>query len=50
MADEVEVSSELSKIAKLNGDFKRNYERCLVRSCICALSAPHGAARGFGAA
>lgn len=25
MADEVEVSSELSKIAKLNGDFRRNY-------------------------
>lgn len=25
MADEGEVSSELSKIAKLNGDFKRNY-------------------------
>lgn len=25
MADEVETSSELSKIAKLNGDFRRNY-------------------------
>jgi hypothetical protein len=25
MADEVEVSSELSKIAKLNGDFRKNY-------------------------
>lgn len=25
MADEVEASSELSKIAKLNGDFRRNY-------------------------
>ena len=25
MADEAETSSELSKIAKLNGDFKRNY-------------------------
>ncbi len=25
MADEVDVSSELSKIAKLNGDFRRNY-------------------------
>jgi hypothetical protein len=25
MADELEVSSELSKIAKLNGDFRRNY-------------------------
>ena len=25
MPDEVEVSSELSKIAKLNGDFRRNY-------------------------
>ena len=25
MADEVEVSSELSRIAKLNGDFRRNY-------------------------
>lgn len=25
MADDVEVSSELSKIAKLNGDFRRNY-------------------------
>ncbi|WP_182872485.1 hypothetical protein [Bradyrhizobium diazoefficiens] len=25
MADEVEVSSELFKIAKLNGDFRRNY-------------------------
>ncbi|OPY95766.1 hypothetical protein A5906_07300 [Bradyrhizobium sacchari] len=25
MADEAEVSSELSKIAKLNGDFRKNY-------------------------
>lgn len=25
MIDEVEASSELSKIAKLNGDFRRNY-------------------------
>jgi len=25
MADDVDVSSELSKIAKLNGDFRRNY-------------------------
>jgi hypothetical protein len=25
MADDVEVSSELSKIAKFNGDFRRNY-------------------------
>ena len=25
MADEVDVSSELSKIAKLNGDFRKNY-------------------------
>ncbi|MCP3388867.1 hypothetical protein NLM27_08765 [Bradyrhizobium sp. CCGB12] len=25
MADEVEVSSDLSKIAKLNGDFRKNY-------------------------
>lgn len=25
MADEVEVSCELSKIAKLNGDFRKNY-------------------------
>lgn len=25
MTDEVEVSSELSKIAKLNGNFRRNY-------------------------
>ncbi|WP_271596146.1 MULTISPECIES: hypothetical protein [unclassified Bradyrhizobium] len=25
MADEQETSSELSKIAKLNGDFRRNY-------------------------
>ncbi|MET3234999.1 hypothetical protein ACVILJ_006217 [Bradyrhizobium diazoefficiens] len=25
MADEAEVPSELSKIAKLNGDFRRNY-------------------------
>lgn len=25
MADEVEVSSELAKIAKLNGDFRKNY-------------------------
>ena len=25
MADEADVSSELSKIAKLNGDFRRNY-------------------------
>lgn len=25
MADEVETSSELSKIARLNGDFRRNY-------------------------
>lgn len=25
MADEVEASDELSKIAKLNGDFRRNY-------------------------
>lgn len=25
MADEVEIPSELSKIAKLNGDFRRNY-------------------------
>ncbi|MCK1420269.1 hypothetical protein IVB15_07250 [Bradyrhizobium sp. 182] len=25
MADETGASSELSKIAKLNGDFKRNY-------------------------
>lgn len=25
MADEVDTSSELSKIAKLNGDFRKNY-------------------------
>lgn len=25
MADEIETASELSKIAKLNGDFRRNY-------------------------
>ena len=25
MADEVETSCDLSKIAKLNGDFRRNY-------------------------
>lgn len=25
MADEAEVSSDLSKIAKLNGDFRKNY-------------------------
>ncbi|MGY3077078.1 hypothetical protein ACVWZZ_003449 [Bradyrhizobium sp. LM6.10] len=25
MADEVETTSDLSKIAKLNGDFRRNY-------------------------
>ncbi|KJC43936.1 hypothetical protein UB31_22325 [Bradyrhizobium sp. LTSP849] len=25
MADGIEASSELSKIAKLNGDFRRNY-------------------------
>ena len=25
MADDIEVTSELSKIAKLNGDFRRNY-------------------------
>lgn len=25
MAEEVQASSELSKIAKLNGDFRRNY-------------------------
>lgn len=25
MADEVETSSDLSNIAKLNGDFRRNY-------------------------
>ncbi|MFK4720843.1 hypothetical protein ABIE89_001943 [Bradyrhizobium niftali] len=25
MADETEASSDLSKIARLNGDFKRNY-------------------------
>ena len=25
MADEADMSSELSKIAKLNGDFRRNY-------------------------
>ena len=25
MADELEASSELSKIAKLNGDFRKNY-------------------------
>lgn len=25
MADEADASSELSKIAKLNGDFRRNY-------------------------
>lgn len=25
MADEVDTSSELSKLAKLNGDFRKNY-------------------------
>lgn len=29
MADETEASSELSKIAKLNGDFRRNYRTLL---------------------
>ncbi|MFB6418977.1 hypothetical protein [Bradyrhizobium tunisiense] len=29
MADEAGVSSELSKIAKLNGDFRRNYGKLL---------------------
>lgn len=29
MADEVESSNELSKIAKLNGDFRRNYGKLL---------------------
>lgn len=29
MADEIEGSSELSRIARLNGDFRRNYGRLL---------------------
>lgn len=29
MADELEASFELSKIAKLNGDFRRNYGKLL---------------------
>ncbi|MGY3036171.1 hypothetical protein ACVIIV_005341 [Bradyrhizobium sp. USDA 4354] len=29
MADEIEASSELSKIARLNGDFRRNYGKLL---------------------
>lgn len=29
MADETEASNELSKIAKLNGDFRRNYGHLL---------------------
>ncbi|PSO19481.1 hypothetical protein C7G42_14580 [Bradyrhizobium sp. MOS003] len=29
VADGYETSSELSKIAKLNGDFRRNYGTCL---------------------
>jgi hypothetical protein len=29
MSERVESSSELSKIAKLNGDFKKNYGTCL---------------------
>lgn len=29
MANEVEASTELSKIAKLNGDFRRNYGKIL---------------------
>lgn len=29
MAEESQASSELSKIARLNGDFKRNYGRLL---------------------
>jgi hypothetical protein len=29
MVDEVEAASELSKIAKLNGDFRRNYGKLL---------------------
>jgi hypothetical protein len=49
MADEVDASSELSKIAKLNGDFRRK-ERISAHSCICALSVPSAAAPGFGAA
>ncbi|QHP70013.1 hypothetical protein EI171_23590 [Bradyrhizobium sp. LCT2] len=46
MADEVEVSSELSKIAKLNGDFRRNYGTFLgailyLRSISAARKASH---------
>lgn len=29
MADELKASSDLSKIAKLNGDFRRNYGKLL---------------------
>lgn len=45
MADGVEASSELSKIAKLNGDFGET-----TGSSICVLSAPQRAVPGFGAA
>ncbi|MCK1741223.1 hypothetical protein IVA80_10160 [Bradyrhizobium sp. 139] len=46
MDDEAEVSSELTKIAKLNGDFKRNYGALLgailyLRSISAARRASH---------
>ncbi|MHC2626469.1 hypothetical protein ACVIW2_008501 [Bradyrhizobium huanghuaihaiense] len=46
MADAREASSELSKIAKLNGDFRRNYGPLLgallyLRSISAARTTPH---------
>lgn len=38
MTDDANVSSELSKIAKLNGDFRRNYGTLLGTSSICVQS------------
>ena len=50
MADKIDAASELSKIAKLNGDFRKNYGTLLgaflyLRSISAARERP-----GFGAA
>ena len=43
MAKEVHISSEVSKIAKLNGDFRRNYGTVLGAFLyLRSISAAHG--------
>lgn len=50
VANDLDASSELSKIAKLNATSGGTTVRSLERFCISALSAPPAGALGFGPA